>query len=147
MGEAVIDKKPGPQHIGRSISALIAGFLAGIILSLGTDIGMHAIGVFPALGQPIFDPQLLLLATAYRTVYGVVSSYITARLAPYRPMLHALVGGGIGLVLNIVSVAATWNRGLGPHWYPVALAALAMPIAWVGGMLRVRQLRLQTLAR
>jgi hypothetical protein len=36
-----------------------------------------------------------------------------ARLAPYRPMQHAL-GGGAGLVLNIVGAAATWNRGLGP---------------------------------
>jgi hypothetical protein len=122
---------------------LIAGSLASVILSLGTDIGLHAIGVFPALGQPVFDDRLLLLATAYRTLYGVLSSYITARLAPDRPMQHALLGGAVGLVLNI-AVVATWNKGLGPHWYPLALAALTMPIAWIGGALRVMQLRTQT---
>ncbi len=52
----------------------------------------------------------------------------------------------VALVLNIVGVIATRNRRLGPHWYPLALAALAMPIAWVGGILRVRQLRMQTMA-
>jgi len=138
--EAVISKGPRPRRIGRSIGALIAGFLVGVILSLGTDMGLAAIGIFPPLGHPIFDSRLLLLATAYRTLYGVLSSYIMAWLAPDRPMGHALVGGAVGLVLNIVGVVATWNRGLGPHWYPLALAALAMPTAWVGGKLRLMQL-------
>ena len=38
-----------------------------------------------------FD-RALLLATTYRTVYGVAASYIVARLAPDRPMGHALGG-------------------------------------------------------
>jgi hypothetical protein len=28
----------------------------------------------------------------------------------------------------------------GPHWYPLALVALAMPQSWLGGKLRVMQL-------
>ncbi len=40
----------------------------------------------------------LLLATVYRTVCGVVGSYIIARLAPDRPMQHALVGGKLRLM-------------------------------------------------
>jgi hypothetical protein len=36
---------------------------------------------------------LFLLATAYRIVYGVAGSYVTARLAPDRPMQHALALG------------------------------------------------------
>ena|SRR5205807_7721933 len=53
----------------KSMGALLTGFLAVIILSLGTDIVLHATGVFPPLGQPMVD-ALFLLATAYRTVYG-----------------------------------------------------------------------------
>jgi hypothetical protein len=88
---------------------------------------------------------LLLLATVYRTLYGVAGSYITARLAPNRPMQHVLLGCGVGLVLSIVVGAATWNRVpfLGPHWYSLALIATALPSAWVGGRLRVMQLREQ----
>jgi hypothetical protein len=67
---------------------VLTGILSGITLTIGTDLVLHAIGLFPPLGQPM-GSALLLVATAYRTVYGVVSSYITARLAPDRPMQHA----------------------------------------------------------
>ena len=129
-----------PRRVGRSIGALLAGFVAVVVLSLGTDTGFRLIGIFPQSGQAMTG-ALFLLATAYRSVYGVVGSYITARLAPYRPMLHALVGGGVGLVLSTVGVVVAWNKpDLGPHWYPLALVALAMPQSWVGGKLREMQL-------
>ena len=125
-----------PRHIFRSIGAVLAGMAAGIILSLGTDIVLHAVGVFPPWGLPVSEAPLLL-ATAYRAVYGVASSYITARLAPDRPMQHALAGGAVGFVVSIVGAVVTWNRGpaFGPHWYPLALIVIAMPCAWVGGKL------------
>jgi hypothetical protein len=113
-----------------------------IILSLATDLALHAAGIFPPLGQPMANP-LLLLATLYRTIYSIAGSYITARLAPYRPMGHALAGGVVGVVMSTLGAVATWNRGaeFGPHWYPLALIALAMPCAWAGGKLFVTQLR------
>ena len=125
---------------GGSVLALFAGFMAAVVLSLGTDFTLHAIGLWPALGEPM-APQLLAVATVYRAIYGVVSGYIIARMAPYRPLEHALIGGFIGLVLSLVGALATWNRGFGPHWYPVALVVLAVPSAWVGGRLRLAQLR------
>jgi hypothetical protein len=128
------------KHIGRSIGAILAGFVAVVIVTILTDIVLHATHVFPPWGQSMtgFDAPLLL-ATAYRTVYGIVGSYITARLAPNRPMVHAMIGGVIGLVISIVGAAVTWNRGpaFGPHWYPVALVVLALPTAWAGGKLHV----------
>ena len=133
-----------PRRIGRSIGAILAGVVVGIVLSLGTDIVLHVIGVFPPWGQSMvgFDGPLLL-ATVYRAIYGVAASYVIARLAPDRPMAHALVGGVLGLAAGILGAVLTWNKGpaFGPHWYPIALIVLAMPQAWVGGQLRVMQLR------
>lgn len=121
---------------GRSIGALAAGFVAVLILSLGTDIVLHALKIFPPLGQAMSNQQFVL-ATIYRIVYAILGSYITARLAPDRPMGHAMVGGFIGLVLSIVGAAATWKHPeLGPHWYPLALVVTALPCAWVGGKIR-----------
>ena len=136
--------EPQPsRHIGRSVGAVLAGMLVGIILTIGTDVVLHAIGVFPPWGQSMvgFDGALFL-ATVYRTVYGVAASYIIARLAPDRPMLHALVGGVAGLAVSILGAVATWNKGpaFGPHWYPLSLIVLALPQAWVGGKLRLMQL-------
>lgn len=128
----------------RSARAVLVGFVFVIAVTLGTDLVLHAIGLYPRWGQSMSD-ALFLLATAYRIVYGVAGSYITARIAPNRPMQHAVAGGIIGLVLSIAGAVATWNRvpSLGPHWYPVALVITALPCAWAGGKLRVLQLRAQ----
>ena len=99
---------------------------------------MQAAGLLSAVGAPGSD-GMLLLATAYRTLYGVIAAYVTARLARNHPMRYALIGGAAGLIVSIIGAAATWNSGLGPHWYPLALIALAMPQAWAGGRLRVVQ--------
>ena len=125
-----------PRRIGQSIGALFAGFLAVVILSIATDMALRAVGFLPPLGQPMSD-ALFLMALAYRTIYGVVGSYIVARLAPYRPMYHALLSGVVGLVLSIVGVVTTWSKGpeFGPKWYPLALVVTAMPCAWAGGKL------------
>jgi hypothetical protein len=132
------------RHTLRSIGAVLAGMVVGIALTLGTDEILHVAGVFPPWGQSMVGYDgALLLATAYRLVYGILGSYITALLAPNRPMLHALVGGVIGFIVSIVGAIATWNGGpaFGPHWYPLALIVTALPCAWVGGKLRLMQLR------
>jgi surface polysaccharide O-acyltransferase-like enzyme len=126
----------------RSIGAVLAGFLAVTIFHIGTNAVMRATGVFPPRGQPMSD-ALFLLDTAYRTVFTVAGSYITARLASDRPMRHALALGVVGLAVSIVGAVLTWDAwpGSGPHWYPLALIATALPCAWVGGRLREMQLR------
>ena len=118
----------------KSAGALLARFLTVVILSLGTDVALHATGIFPPWGEPAPE-ALLLLALVYRCVYGVAGSYIVARLAPDRPMHHALASGVVGVVLSTAGAVATWNAGpaFGPHWYPLALIATALPCALAGG--------------
>ena len=130
-----------PRRIGRSILALIAGLVVNVALSLATDFGLSSIGILPALGQHPMNDAQSSLATAYRTLYSVISSYILARLAPYKPMQHALVGAVTGMVLATIGAAATWNRSLGPHWYSLALIVLALPTGWLGGKLRLMQMK------
>lgn len=122
----------------KSVGAVLAGVATGIVLSIGTDMGLYAAGLFPPPGAPMPDP-LLALATVYRTVYGVAGAYLTARLAPNRPLEHALVLGVLGLAANVAGLVATWGRGpaYGHEWYPILLTALAIPTAWAGGWLRV----------
>jgi hypothetical protein len=117
---------------GRSAWSVAAGVLFIVIGSTLADAVFHAIGVYPPWDQPI-DDTLSLLATSYRIVISVIGAWLTARLAPSNPMRHAMILGYVGTVLGLIGVVATWNLGLGPHWYPIALAVLAIPQCWAGG--------------
>jgi hypothetical protein len=115
---------------------VLAGLVAIFAVTTATDLVMHAAGVFPPRTASPMAGALFLLAFAYRFVFDVAGSWLTARLAPDRPMQHALVLGAIGLVLSIAGAAAFWDAG--PHWYPLAIAASALPCAWLGGRLQGR---------
>lgn len=123
--------------MGRSAAAVLGGLVAVFVLSLGTDQVLHTLQVFPPWGQPMYETGLLLLALAYRIVYGVVGGYIAARLAPRNPMRHALALGVVGLGLS--TAGAIGMRDLGPSWYPIALVLTALPCAWLGGALHRAQ--------
>lgn len=130
------------RNIFRSIVAVIVGAAVSIVLSVGTDAVLQKTEVFPEPGR-LMTNGLFALATAYRTVYGVLGAYLTARLAPNRPMMHALILGAIGLVVGIVGVVVNWNKmpELGPRWYPIGLVVLGMGQWWIGGKFRMMQLK------
>ena len=126
-----------PHGLGRSVGAVVAGFVATALLSLGTDVVMHATGVFPPWGEPMSN-GLFVWATVYRVAFTVIGGFITAWLAPRKPMTHVLVLGALGIVAASAGVLATWNRGpeFGPKWYPIALVVTALPCVWAGGALQ-----------
>lgn len=125
-----------PRRVGRSTAAVLLGFLATFVLSLGTDQLLHVVGVYPPWGQPMRAPGLNLLALAYRVAYTVLGGWVAARLAPYAPMRHVLILGGIGFLLATVGAAVTITQyDLGPTWYPVALVLTSLPCVWLGGAL------------
>lgn len=128
-----------PRRLGRSIGAVFLGFITVFVLSLGTDQILHVLQVYPPWGRPMPEPELNLLALAYRCVYGVLGGYVIARFAPHSPMRHVWVGAGIGFVLSAAGAIATIPMSLGPAWYPIALALSAFPTSWLGGTLHLRQ--------
>lgn len=137
----MIESGAPPRRLGRSVWAVFAGFLLVVVLSVGTDAVLHLLHIFPPSGAAMSN-GLFALATIYRTIYGVVGSYTTARLAPRRPMLHAMVGAILGTIVGTVGAVVTWNHTeLGPHWYPLALIATAFPCAWIGGRIREAQIQ------
>ncbi len=119
----------------KSVLAVLAGLVFIFATHVGTDAVMHATGVFPPEGQPMFAPELNALALGYRCAFSVLGCALTAWLSPARPMMHALTLGAIGTVLSGLGFFATMNMNLGPMWYPLALVATALPCAWVGGIM------------
>src|SRR5882672_5083394 len=105
----------------KSFLVVVAGALVIIVVTTLADIVLHVTGIFPPMDQPIND-ALALLATSYRIVISIGGAWVTARIAPEKPMKHAIILDRVGVVLGLVGVVTTWNMGLGPRWYPTALA-------------------------
>lgn len=118
----------------QSVWSVVLGVLFIIVVTTLVDLALHAASVFPPMDQPL-DDRLAAIATSYRIVISVVGAYLTAKLAPANPMKHAMILGYVGIVLGMIGLLATWNLGLGPHWYPIALVVLAVPQCWLGGKL------------
>jgi hypothetical protein len=134
-----------PRTLGRSILALSIGFVVVVVLSLGADEVLHVLEVYPPWGEPMYQPALNLLALSYRAVFTVVGGYLTARAAPHSPMRHVLIGACIGLVIGAAGVvAAALIGGLGPMWYPVAVAVTGPPCNISGGAIYVRQVSMSS---
>lgn len=130
----------------KSIGAVFAGLLGVVITTTFVDIVLHVLHVYP----PMPDPQagtpvtpltdgLALLASSYRVVITVAGGYLTAKLSPGRSLRDALVLGLVGTGLGILGAVQTWNLNMGPHWYAVSLAVLAIPECWFGGWLWLRR--------
>lgn len=127
--------------MGRSILAIVVGFVLTGALNAGTSTLLSR--VVPELvtppGTPNGNTAGLLLVCAYVALFGILGCYVTARLAPSRPMLHALVMGGLALAMIVATTIPVWNDF--PAWFNVYNILAVMPYAWIGGRLRERQLQ------
>lgn len=124
----------------QSIAAVVAGFVLAGALNVGTNALLARVA--PSLvptGAPVTDPAALVLICAYVAAFGILGCYVTARLAPARPMLHALVTGGLAFAMSIPLTLSAWNDA--PAWFNVYNLLAVMPYAWIGGRLRERQLQ------
>ncbi len=125
------------KNIFKSIWAVLAGFITVVVLSVGTDFVLEALNIFPPIGTGLFIPWMLVLALVYRSIYTVAGGYVTAMLAPNRPMRHAVILGIIGVVAATLGTIAGWD--LSAHWYPIALIITALPCTWLGAKLKLRK--------
>lgn len=130
-----------PRRLGRSIGAVLAGFLTVVVLSLATDEVLHLLQVYPPWGEPMREPALNALALSYRIVFTVLGGWVTARLAPSSAMKHVGILAAIGLLMGTLGALATIPLDFGPAWYPIAIAVTAVPCTLLGGVLYQRRQR------
>lgn len=127
----------------KSVGAVVAGILVIVILSVATDTVLELLGVFPPPTKGLFVTWMLLLALAYRTVYAFIGGFVTAWLAPHKPMQHVKVLNIIGVILGTLGVIAGWN--LSQHWYPISLVLTSAFCVWLGGMVQTKKISISQL--
>ena len=122
----------------RSIGAVLAGLIFIIVTHTAVDKVLEGLGIFPPPDQGLHVTWMLVLALTYRTLLSVVGCYLTGKLAPSRPMVHALVLGFIGIIGATAGTFVAISQNLSPGWYPIALVIVTLPCAWLGGSLAER---------
>ncbi len=121
----------------KSIGAVIAGFVALAILSTIMDSVLQKTGIMKT--EPFDENPVWLIAIIilYRTIFNTFGCYLTARIAPNKPMKHAIILGIICFVLTIVGLIVMWD--IPPRWYPISLIVLTLPAAWLGGKMAIKK--------
>ena len=127
------------MNILKSIGAVLAGLIFIFVTHSGVDFILESLGIFTPPTERFDTPWMVVTATIYRTILSIAGCFLTGFLAPSRPMLHAMVLGFIGLALSTAAAIVSIPMDLGPAWYPIALVALTLPCAWIGGKLAERR--------
>jgi hypothetical protein len=125
-------------RIVRSIVAVVVGFLVIGALAFGT--GKLVQATWPAQVDAAGSPTttvMMLVQLLYVGVYATFGCWLAGRLAPSRPMRHALAVGVLGLALNVPSALVL--RDTAPTWYLAAGVLTTMLWAWLGGRIAERQ--------
>jgi hypothetical protein len=124
------------MKILKGIGAILAGIIFIVVTHTGTDFLLEKLGIFPPPGQGFNITWMVLTATVYRSIYTVGGGYLTAALAPEPRLRYVMILGVFGLVMGTLAAIVTIPMKLGPAWYPIALAVLALPCVWLGGRLK-----------
>lgn len=135
------------KSILRSLASLIAGYIVSALL-IGVTVAVLG-ALFPASYQPE-NTAWVIFNVAYGCLYAVAGGYVTAWLAPSRPILHGFVLGGLLALLALLTALAVAASPPAPEyasppgWYYPALAVTVLPSILLGAWLRVRQSRKST---
>ena len=122
------------MNILRSVGAVAAGLLTIAVLCVLTDALLVAVHLLPPpdAHRP-YTLAFLGVVIVYCAAYTLVGGYVTARLAPTRPVAHAVVLGILGMALSTLGTMNSWQIGNG--WNAITLVAEGIPLCWIGALL------------
>ncbi len=124
------------KTIGRSIVAFLAAIAVTFILSYATDAALVAANIMESGVLPE-SVAIVMLIIAYRTAYNILGAYIVAKLAPKRPMAHAMVLAALGIIGSLSAMATMSDSD--QYYYPIILSVLVLPSTWLGAKLATRK--------
>jgi hypothetical protein len=132
----------------RSVIAVLAGIITLTVLSFAIEAAMDPLllRLFPqalpneaALG---FNPIVRALMAAYGAASILAGGYVTARLARRAPVGHALAMGFLQSALTLVAMLSLTKHA--STWVWLTSAIMAVPAAWIGGLVYARRERLRS---
>jgi len=111
---------------------ILLAFIVTGLLSTLTDFLLESIGVLPNPANGLFITWAIWMVLFYRAVYTILAGFIVAKLAPGKPMLHAMILGLIGTTITVLATNSPSLAGKAPLWYGYTLAGITIPCLWLG---------------
>ena len=114
----------------RSLLSVVLGYVVMLVAVLAGEVA------FTALGSAKTRPDTLYFAFNLATEFFflMIGGYVTALLAGYAELEHALGLAALSVTTCIVSMVK--YAGDQPLWYSIAPMALSIPGALIGGYYR-----------
>jgi len=124
----------------RSLLSVVLGYVVMLVAVLGGHVAFTAVGSGMSI-QPGKQPDTVYFVFNLSTefFYLIIGGYVTALLAGYWELEHALGLAALSVVMCTVSMVK--YLGDQPLWYSIALMAVSVPGALIGGQYRVRQVK------
>ena len=120
-----------------SILSILGGYVAmAAIVMIGTAIAAATMlpggiaGARKIQGPPPRDYLIANLGASL--VAALLGGWVTARLAPHNPILHAAVLAAFLLAMSVLSARS--QAGKQPRWYPITIALIGVAGVMLGAM-------------
>jgi hypothetical protein len=129
-----------PLLVLQSAFALVAGLTAVVLTNMAGGWVLNAVlpGSLDADGLPITAlAQGLYLPVLF--LAGMAGAFLVVVAAPRKPVVHALVFGGLALVGDIMAVRD--YVGVWAIWFSVLVVATVPPQVWLGAVLGMKARR------
>jgi hypothetical protein len=124
----------GKTNIGRSVGAVLAGYIViGILVVLTDQIWSRSVPGFSSLPQPPTYYFAITLLTDF--LYSAVGGWVAIRIGQRRQLQHAVGLIIFGELIGIATQIALWSTV--PHWYGVSILILYPVGVWLGAKLAI----------
>lgn len=124
------------RNFFKSVGVILLAFVVNALLSVVTDFLLEAIGILPDPGKGLFETWAIVLVLSYRALYTILAGYLIGRLAPAKPMRHALLLGIIGTIITVLAASSPSFAAKAPVWFGYALAVTTIPCLCLGVKIR-----------
>jgi hypothetical protein len=121
------------SSIGRAILAVIASYVANVVLIVATEQFLLSLAPRGAATPPL---SYFVVDLTSQSLIQVGAGYLCCLIV--RPSQWIALTGliALGLSVGTVSVVMSWKSE--PHWYIVGLLLVYAPCVWIGWALRGR---------
>jgi hypothetical protein len=115
-----------------------------MVLSLITHEVLFLAGIFPQIGEPMFNKRLVTIELIYHSIYAVIAACITAKLAEDKAKRATFILGTKEAFMWLIGTLLLWHHS--PPWYNITKALLGVPLALLGGYIYTRTEKKKTVS-